>query len=220
MGPVSLVGGDTYLRQSVETALGPVNFLDSVIDCFELDPSQTLLIPESLSECSGLELVKVLNALECKRPRLVLISIDFYRRDEAFESGVDEFFILPFSTEFKSKLINLPYRRDSSLSGTSVDFPLHSVLQFLFSTRETGVLILSTGSRLYFNDGELIHARGDNSSTNKSSALEEIKKLLSDVKNSKFEFFSFATDDIPRTIDVRTDHLLLALASQIDEDSQ
>jgi len=213
---VNLIGGDEFLRQAVRKPFENVklNSLESVLECYSLNSSELLLIPETLRECSGLELIKLLKQKK-NRPRLIFIASDSLVRDEAFVSGADECFTLPLSEEFREKVLTED-KKLPSLSGAISEFPLFETLQFLFSARATGELSVGGEASLYFSEGELIHAAGE---SNNLSSVDQVKHLLSSKEGKRFEFAPGDVSGITRTIEARTDHLLLTLASQIDEDS-
>jgi hypothetical protein len=93
------------------------------------------------------------------------------------------------------------------------EFPLLTLVQFLHTEKQTGLLLLelgqAAGPRLYFQNGEIIHVTNG----------ENLAELLTRERHEESLFFYFhhETNFPPRTIQQSTPNYLMTLCHQYDE---
>ena len=110
----------------------------------------------------------------------------------------------------------LKRRERSGFHGSFADVALIDLVQLLASSRSNGILdVAVTGEHgeMAFDDGQLIHAR-INGDTGETAVLELLRRsrLGGDFR------FARSSGGRSKNIDKRTDHLLLGLASRMDEE--
>lgn len=99
---------------------------------------------------------------------------------------------------------------------------LIEVVQLLYAAQKTGSLVViseDTRGELLLNEGLVIHtlfAEEDNVIEEGETALRKL--IRSCNSTGRFMFNTCEVKGVPETITKRTDHLLLAVASKLDED--
>ncbi len=218
---VSICGASDALKETVRGFL-PAGFalreLRSVLELHrsgELERTSVLILPEALPEGPGLKVIELIRRHIPQPPRLWFFCVDDDLRKQAFDAGADDYFSLPLGNEFKTKLQVFVSEPQPDLAGNLKAFTPFLLIQFLNSARSSGVVAIhgSAEFRLTFNDGELIDAVAGEK--HGEAALLELLQARTDELT--FEFDAAASTVIPRTIMQRTDHLLLSLASALDE---
>lgn len=215
---VALLSGEESLRKSIQEALPP-NFslqqLSSILDCPRaLTTATILIIPEVLAECSGLD---VLNALSERKSetQVWFLSVDNSLREKAFEHKADDYITVPIGSEFKAKIASHRENFSGDLGGELEAISPFNLFQFLFSSQVTGVLrVLNPRVQIYFDHGELIDAF--DGKENGEKVLLDLLRAPAAGRQFSFERLE-SVKGITRTISQRTDHLLLGIASAIDE---
>lgn len=167
----------------------------------------------------------VLDLLELKRaePKLadigmVVVSPSRTRKLECFKLGCDDFITLPAEdAELFFRICALLRRLgNKGVRGKFADISILDLVQMLIASRRDGRLStdFSNGSgALYFKDGQVYHAE-----LGREVGEEAFLAILR--ASQKGGSFAFSVDDtLPaeKTIDKRTDHLLLGLANILDE---
>lgn len=194
-----------------------------VVSGLEIAKRQTPDLLVSAEEFNGLD---VIDLLECRKvdstisdiPTLV-ISPNPRRKLECFKLGCDDFITLPADDAEIFFRICAILRRVTSrgLSGQFSDVTLVDLIQMLTSAKRNGVLEVefsNTSGVLYFKEGQLCNAVvGD--SIGEDALLDAIRIS---TKGGTFSFLVTDTNDTEVTIQKRTDHLLLFLASSLDEE--
>ena len=194
-----------------------------VVSGLEIAKRQTPDLLVSAEEFNGLD---VIDLLECRKvdsviadiPTLV-ISPNARRKLECFKLGCDDFITLPADDAEIFFRICAILRRVTSrgLSGQFSDVTLVDLIQMLTSAKRNGVLEVefsNTSGVLYFKEGQLCHAVvGD--SIGEDALLDAIRFS---GRGGTFSFLVTETGDTEVTIQKRTDHLLLFLASSLDEE--
>jgi CheY-like chemotaxis protein len=138
---------------------------------------------------------------------------------ECFKLGCDDFVPLPADdTELFFRICSLLRRSATKgVRGNFGEIGILDLVQMLVAAHRDGVLSIegsdSAGS-LYFSEGHVVHA-----SFGKETGEEAFLSILRAAqKAGTFIFLSENTSQVKKTIDKRTDHLLLGFANQLDEE--
>ncbi len=150
---------------------------------------------------------------------VVVISTSGRRKLECFKLGCDDFIQLPVDEPELIFRICAVLRRTmkSGLSGSFEHVTFVDLVQMLVAARRDGRLEIEAeevAGTLYLSEGQVIHAL-----CGKQDGEDAFLSLLRGTRGAGF--FVFTTekfDEIEPTILKRTDHLLLGLASKIDEE--
>lgn len=197
-------------------------------DLLIIEESSTLLSPRAIIE------------LKRQCPELdslpsVYLAIDDATRKLAAVAGFEEVILLPSSDKELLARLSLALQTSVArgLAGSLAEVSIFDLIQMLFSGNKTGRLEISCGERkglLHFDHGQVFHAETfDQQRLSGESAFLEILRFANRGHQSneaatktmtgfgRFRFKDSTAPEIPRTIEKRTDHLLLALASSLDE---
>jgi CheY-like chemotaxis protein len=217
---LALVGGDLGL-QKVVSGLLPKNcelqILSSIIDApAALQNCDILLVAEVTPECDGLELLRIFQERGEEAAAIWFIAADNSLRERAFTLKTDEYFTLPLGREFLEKLSKTETLTESTaLSGTGEAVSLFSLLQLANSSLLSGNFRVESGEgvgEIALEQGQIVDAK-----IGLESGEEALYSLLRLAETGfKFEFV-MGLEITSRTIQQRTDHLLLTIASRIDE---
>jgi len=215
---IAIIGGDAALQKVVSDLVAPygeLTVLSSVVDLPRiLSSSAAILVAEVNAECSGLELLEILAKVET--PELWFIAADNLLRETAFGLGVAEYFPLPVGVELVAKLRKLKVSsHPAALTASGETVSLFSLIQFLFSTQMSGALRIAKLEKsgvVFLEKGQIVHVEFSNL-TGEAALLA----LLS-LKGKELQFVLDRNGSTAlQTVEKRTDHLLLELASRIDE---
>ena len=150
---------------------------------------------------------------------VVVLATSGRRKLECFKRGCDDFIQLPVDEPELIFRICAVLRRTmkTGLNGSFEHVTFVDLVQMLVAARRDGRLEIEgdeiTGT-LYLKEGQVIHAL-----CGKEDGEDAFLTMLRGTRGSGF--FVFTTelfDDIEPTILKRTDHMLLGLASKIDEE--
>ncbi len=156
-----------------------------------------------------------------KNVRTLIISNSGNSTTACYQLGCDDYITLPCEdSEILFRIHSLLSRKSSSdLQGSLAELSLVDVIQMLSAAQKTGTLHITTDSvqsTMHFKDGQVVHATSESESG--EEAFLQILRIARGAGeflfNSKQEFV-----DAP-SIEKRTDHLLLGLASILDEESR
>ncbi len=204
---------------------------DCVLSAIELCKSETpdlVILTERSGPLDAVDFLKIKQSHEeLEDLACLILSRGTIRRMTYFEHGCDSFIELPVSVEEFMLRIDAILKRSpkstaaetsGGLSGSFEHASLVDVLQMLVAAGKNGVCNISTPTRkgtFYFKGGQVIHAVADDEEG--EDAFLTI--LRASQQEGGFAFQSEELADIPTTIEKRTDHLLLGLASILDEES-
>lgn len=216
--------GEAALSRRLGELNAEVDVRPCVLSALELAREHT---PDLFIVSEGSSLLGVNDLIELKQcvptlhpvPTLALC-LDEGSLQSAFRSGADDAAILPVTdNELVSRIRSLLRRSASrAMLGSLEEVSFVDVIQMLASAQRTGVLVIECGLRsgkLFLSAGQVVHA-ATASATGEEAFLEILRGTRSHGGG-----FSFRCDPSPpptQTIDRRTDHLLLSLASTLDEE--
>lgn len=186
---------------------------------------------------SGLDAVELLE-LKREEPSLndtavLVIGNSNKRKLEYFRLGCDDFVALPVDeTELFFRVCAILRRAgQKGVRGSLHDISIIDLIQMLVAARRSGVLEVETEAlrgMLYLREGQVIHAQIDNGTQGSSrkgakqqpASGEEVflQILRNAVKGGEFSFNVDDVAEVTHSIQKRTDHLLLGLASMLDEE--
>jgi DNA-binding response OmpR family regulator len=183
--------------------------------------------PDLIVSIEGFPDLDVLDLLEIKRHEqamndigVVIVSGSAVHKLECFKLGCDDFITLPAEdAELFFRICALLRRIGSKgVRGSFADISILDLIQMLVAARRSGRLSLEfreANAQLLFQDGQVCHAVF-------GQALGE-EAFLSILKKAQHGgTFTFSAEDAgtyEKSIDKRTDHLLLALANLLDEEN-
>lgn len=196
----ALVGADSGLENTLRSFLGTrLKLVSSVVDLPGVQ-AEVIIVPEVLSECEGEEVLKTLNG----KARMWFVSSDNSRRDAAAELGAERYFTLPLGKEFESCVSRVA----SDVVFDSGKLSLFSFLLLLSSSRLSGTLRMS-GGEILLRDGQIAEASFEG-----VKGEEALTAILS-LPGRRWEFSEGEVQG--GSINQPTEHLLLAIASRLDE---
>lgn len=216
---------ETALSKRLGELSADVESRPCVISALELAREHT---PDLFILSEGSTILDIVDLLQMKQiipslhpvPTLVLC-LDDSSLQTAFRHGADDAAILPVAdTELLSRIRSLLRRSTSrAMLGSLEEVSFIDVIQMLASAQRTGVLVIESGARsgkLFLSGGQVVHAV-----TAEATGEEAFLEILRGTRRAGggFSFRCDATPPPNQTIDRRTDHLLLSLASTLDEES-
>jgi CheY-like chemotaxis protein len=196
----------------------------SAIEAARVAPPALFLCGISLMQLGVEELFKLTaDFSELSAIPVVSLTLDSSRRLELRRAGCAAVVELPAENEEIALVVAQILKRieSSGFRGTFADVALIDLVQLLASSRSNGVLDVDVTDEhgagehgeLAFDDGQLIHAK-----LNGDVGELAVLHLLRRARHGGGFIFERGEVSQMKTIDKRTDHLLLGLASQIDED--
>lgn len=217
MANVLVISGVDY------PALGGMNLVEvpcgfSALEAMLCRRPDLLVCPERIPGFDGADLLSVLRGDKTFQDLpVVVLSESGDARAKFFQLGCDDYIVLPVdASELQARLErNIKRSVPSGLSGDFTIITLLDLLQLFISARSNGVLEVSHGEllgKIFFNDGQIAHA-----SIGNISGESALTKLLRDLRQGSFVFTMSKGGEPKPTITKRSDHLLLALASSLDE---
>ena len=199
-----------------------VNEAECVCSALEVVREQR---PDLVVSAEHFPALDVLDFLEIKRGEpamnemaMVVVSPSRARKLECFKLGCDDFITLPVEdAELFFRICALLRRIGSKgVRGQFADISILDLVQMLVASRRDGRLSVefSQGAGgLYFKDGHVFHA-----TIGKDVGEEAFLTILrASQKGGSFVFIAEESTGIEKTIEKRTDHLLLGLANILDE---
>lgn len=152
---------------------------------------------------------------------VVVVSTSGRRKFECFQQGVDDFIELPCDEPELLFRICAVLRRTmkTGLSGSFEHVTFVDLVQMLVAARRDGKLEIETEShagQVYFREGQVFHVL-----CAKEIGEDAFLTLLRATRGAGvFSFTNESLEHVEVSIEKRTDHLLLGLASKIDEEAQ
>ncbi len=149
----------------------------------------------------------------------VVVSPSRERKLECFRLGCDDFITLPAEdAELFFRICALLRRLGSKgVRGKFQDISILDLVQMLTAARRTGRLSVEcreASGALFFHEGQVVHA-----TFAKDIGEEAFLKILRAAhKGGSFVFAAEEIQNVEKSIDKRTDHLLLGLANILDEE--
>ena len=148
------------------------------------------------------------------------------KKEEYFKLGCDDFILSPIDVvELSYRVRSLMRRgRSNGIAGDLAHISLGDLLQMLIAARSDGVMMIEAGEKtghLLFEAGHVVHAQwNDGAQGGKEvEGKPALLQLLRVANNGgRFTFAAEKQENNSRTISERTDHILLSLASLIDEE--
>ncbi len=183
--------------------------------------------PDILVCADTFEHLDVVDLLEIKRAEIslseigtVIVSPSSERKLECFRLGCDDFVTLPVEdAELFFRICALLRRIGSKgVRGQFQDISILDLIQMLSAAQRTGRLSVEcaeTAGALYFRDGQICHAVFGNDKGEDAF----LKLLRASQRGGSFVFAAENNLTVEKTIDKRTDHLLLGVANILDEES-
>ncbi len=220
---VLIESGEVSLGKRLGELSAEVDVRPCVISALEFAREHT---PDLFILCESNSLLGIVDLVELKRlaPALhpvptFMLCLDDNSYHSAFRCGADDAAILPVADIELVARIRALLRRSTSraMHGALEEVSCIDVVQMLASAQRTGVLSIESGEhsgKLFFVGGQVVHA-----STTDATGEEAFLQILRGTRRGGG--FSFRCDQSPppdNTIDRRTDHLLLSLASALDEE--
>ena len=153
---------------------------------------------------------------------VIVFSEANHQKLDCFKAGCDDFIVLPADEgELEHRIKSVIRRgRTTGVNGNFSHIGIFDLIQLFMGARQSGVLEIDCGEisgQLVVEEGQVIHAAaelGGASLRGEDSFVELLKKAQ---KGGKFVFSKSTTAEYERNIEKRTDHLLLGIASMLDE---
>lgn len=222
--PIAVISSDVEEREMLAAIFSPDQAaaypcVVSAIEAGRLNPPSVYLCGISLLAFGVEEMFALLSGEpELAQVPVVALTLDSSRRAQLMRFGCAAVIELPAENEEIALVVGqmLKRRERSGFHGSFADVALIDLVQLLASSRSNGILdVAVTGEHgeMAFDDGQLIHAR-INGDTGEMAVLELLRRsrLGGDFR------FDRSSGGRSKNIDKRTDHLLLGLASRMDEE--
>ncbi|MCB0323983.1 MAG: response regulator [Bdellovibrionales bacterium] len=196
----------------------------TAMEALRAEHFDTVVLWDQLPVLSVVDCLELLKTLPGGAPPVLVVGTSPERKLECFRLGCDDFAELPKDEpELLFRLYNLlrrsSVRSSAALSGSLADISLVDVIQMLSAARKSGRLAIDVADAegfLLFDDGQIIHAM--KAEREGEEALLGMLRVTREGGSFRFEALDLIPA-APRTIEKRTDHLLLALAGRLDEES-
>jgi DNA-binding response OmpR family regulator len=234
MAKIVYYGGDSEellsIAQALESSSHTLFYANCILSAIELctkEKPDLVILLEKPGPLDALDFLKIrqtqveLAALHC-----LVLSKGSLRRLAYYELACNAHIELPISPKelllrvemLLSDTGNQSASSSSGLTGSFEHASLVDLLQMLVAAGKQGICKINTPNRLgtfYFEGGQVVHAVTE--SEEGEDAFLTI--LRASQGEGSFEFHAQELEGIPTTIEKRTDHLLLGLASILDEES-
>lgn len=194
-----------------------------VASALETARSKNVDLLLATEQASGLDVIDLLEIRKSENSlhdlAIIIASRSGALKLECFRLGCDDFINLPADeAEIFFRICGLLRRSGGKgVRGNFGDIGILDLVQMLVAARRDGVLSVEAAGKsgaLYFHEGHVVHASlGTVEGEDAFLAL-----LRASQKNGTFIFLSESTAQMKKTIDKRTDHLLLGFANQLDEE--
>ncbi len=211
--------GATLVSAGIELSTMPCAI--SALEEMSSSPVELVIAYDSLEVIDVVEFLslKNLNPL-LKRTRSLVVSNSGRIKSECYKLSCDDFVTLPCEDSELLFRVHSLLRRGGGgqLQGSLSEISLVDVIQMLSAAQKTGVLEIRVEvnvAEMHFRDGQVIHAKYEDESGEEAFlSILRVARLSGD-----FIFQSNKQLSTSETIEKRTDHLLLGLASILDEES-
>lgn len=153
---------------------------------------------------------------------VLVISESSVDKIDSFRAGCEDYLQLPSDEgELLFRLKALIKRaRNKGVSGSFRDISIFDLIQLFMGARQSGELVVDCGElsgKLILNLGQVIFAECVNVESLEAGEAAFVSLLKGAEKGGRFVFEKAKTDEAPRNIEKRTDHLLLGIANILDE---
>lgn len=215
----------SHLKSTLERAgieVQEVPCVVSALEAMSASSVELLVASDSVGVLDIPELLRLKNLnTSLQQTRSMVVSHSARIKSDCYKLGCDDFVTLPCEdSELLFRVHSLLRRRSGGeLQGSLREVSLVDVIQMLSAAGKSGVLhvrVEAHHAELYFGQGQVRHAvLEDQTGEDAFLALLRVAR-----ESGEFSFNSRQSVEEVQSIEKRTDHLLLGLASILDEESQ
>lgn len=196
------------------------NCVLSAVEILESKKPDLMICSEKLSHIHAIDLLELrLESDVMKDIPVIITGLSKRYVSTLFDLGCDDFLLFPYDHEeliFRIRSV-LKRSRSQGVSGDFSHLSMLELIQMLVTARRSGLLEVDTKKAsgfLAFLEGQVFHASAEG-----QDGEDAFLMLLKQGRSGgRFTFVGGEVDELDTNIEKRTDHLLLSLASQIDED--